>query len=270
MIGRMWDPVAEWHDTVLNSPSYLKLASGDDETFWEQCSASYMQNRTSGTHFKRVINWLADKTGPATSLIEIGPGPGVFTRFLTTHCAQVTAVEPSPANAVQLRRELSGSCNLTVMLKNWEDVALDSHDMVFSAGTLYVFPDIEGAVMKMIRHARKKILLVMIDEEQALEQQAANALGIQQPAPTHLSILFTEVLNSLNLSFTYDRFSEDAEYVYPNFDVLFELWKGNLEIGREHLPELKVFFSKQGLYTDNQPAVKVPRRFTTYLIEIAV
>jgi hypothetical protein len=78
------------------------------------------------------------------------------------------------------------------------------------------------------------------------------------------------VLNSLNLSFTYEKFSEDAEYLYPNFDVLFELWKGNLEIGREHLPELKVFFIKQGLYMENKPAVRVPRRFITYLIEIAV
>ena len=81
--------------------------------------------------------------GPDRSVIEVGPGPGIFTRFLVSHCNLVTAVEPSPANACWLEREMAGCQNLAVIKQRWEDIETVLHDVVFSAGTLYAFIEIK-------------------------------------------------------------------------------------------------------------------------------
>jgi hypothetical protein len=259
-----------WNASVVNSPAHRRTVNGEDERFWERCTDAYVRNRTSGAHFSRVVKWLLDKVRNA-SLIEIGPGPGIFTRFLMEHCTQVTAVEPSPANAAWLMREMSGCCNLKVRKEKWEDVAVAPHDVVFAAGTLYVFRDIEAAITKMRCHARSKVLLVTMNDEQEFEKGVAADLGLPLPEPSGLSTaLFLDVLRSLGLSFNCESFSDELEYQYPDIDVLADLWKGSLGLREEHLSDLEALFRKRGLYTGNQTAIRVPRRFTTVMVEIPV
>jgi hypothetical protein len=242
------------------------MENGEDENFWEQYTDVYVRNRTSGTHFSRVINWLRDRVCNA-SLIEIGPGPGIFTRFLTKHCTRVTAVEPSPANAAWLMREMPDSRNLVVKKAKWEDVEVLPHDVVFAAGALYVFRDIEAAITKMVHYSRSKVLLVTMNDEQKFEKEVAADLGLPPPEPTGLSTaLFLDVLSSLKLSFNCESFSDDQEYQYPDIDVLADLWKGSLGLRDENLSDLEMLFSKRGLYTGNQTAIRVPRRFTTVMV----
>lgn len=248
---------------------FLMLANGEDERFWERNSEVYVRNRSSGAQFSRVRDWLAERVGPKDSLLEIGPGPGIFTRFLAGHCAQVTAVEPSPANAAWLRRELCRFANLHVVQEKWEEAVTAPHDVVFSAGTLYVFPEIESALRKMLAHARAKVLLVTMDETRSWEQEAAAALGLPQPVHLRLSALFIEVLRSLGMRFTCTEFSEEAEYSYPHFEALFELWQGSLGLREEHRFALAAFCTARGLLADAQAAVRLPRQFTTYMLDIA-
>ncbi len=259
-----------WNACVAESPAYLRVSNGEDERFWEQYADAYMRNRTSGRHYEIVTKWLLKKTRGA-SLIEIGPGPGVFTRFLAAHCSQVTAIEPSPANAAWLMREMSGCPNLTVARKKWEDAAVEPHDLVFSAGTLCMFPDIETAIAKMLHHARSQVLLVTMNDKQIFLKKIAAALGLPPPKPSGLSaIRFLEVLRSLSLSFDYESFSEEPVYLYPDIDVLLDLWKGSTIIGREHRSDLQALLKRQGLYSGNRTAIRVPKRFITYMVEITV
>ena len=264
------NPMAEWREAVLHSPAYRSLLNGEDERFWEQHGETYIRNRSSGEHVRRVKSWLAHQLPPSASVIEIGPGPGIFTRFLSEHCASVTAVEPSPANAARLRQELTACDNLSVVQEKWEKAALAPHDAVFSAGTLYVFPDIEAALLKMLGHAYGKVLLVTMDEEQFLAKEAAAALGLKAPASPQLSVLLTEVLNSMELPFSCEQFSEETEYLYPKLDLVLDLWKGSLGLREEDCSELEQFFKRKGLYAKDGTAVKMPRKVTTYLLEIVI
>ncbi|MCI5158568.1 MAG: hypothetical protein D3906_09045, partial [Candidatus Electrothrix sp. AUS1_2] len=178
--------------------------------------------------------------------------------------------EPSPANVARLRQELTACDNLNVVQEKWEAAALAPHDAVFIAGTLYVFFDIEAALLKMLRHVYSKVLLVTMDEEQFLEKEAAAALGLKAPAPPQLSGLLTEVLNSMELTFNCEQFSEETEYFYPKLDLVLDLWKGSLGLLEEHRSTLEQFFRRKELYTEDGTAVKMPRKFTTYLLEIVI
>ncbi|MFH0727735.1 MAG: methyltransferase domain-containing protein [Pseudomonadota bacterium] len=264
------DPIRQWNELVAASPAYLRTINGEDEVFWEQCADSYMQNRTSGNHYTRVTRWLQERIPAEASLIEIGPGPGVFTGFLADRCARVTAIEPSPANSARLMREMSDRTNLEVKKEKWEDVAVAPLDVVFSAGTLYVFPDIEMALKKMLRHAEWKVLLVSMTDEQPLQHELAAALGLPTPVQSGLSTeLFIEVLSRLNLSFVCDRFTDEQAYVYPNIDVLMELWQGSLPLQPEHRPALEAFFRKSGFYGEKESRIEMKRRFSTTMVDIS-
>ncbi|MCI5131940.1 MAG: hypothetical protein D3904_10530 [Candidatus Electrothrix sp. EH2] len=154
--------------------------------------------------------------------------------------------------------------------EKWEKAALAPHDAVFSAGTLYVFPDIEAALLKMLGHAYGKVLLVTMDEEQFLAKEAAAALGLKAPASPQLSGLLPDVLKSMGLSFSSEQFSEETEYLYPHLELVVDLWKANLGLREKHCSELRQFFKRKGLYAEDGTAVSVPRRFRTYLFEIAI
>lgn len=196
--------------------------------------------------------------------------PGIFTRFLAEHCAAVTAVEPSATNSAWLRRELATCRNLSVVQEKWEDAAVAPHDTVFCAGTLYVFPDIKAALLKILRHAYAKVLLVMMDDEQLLEKEATAALGLSFSSPAPLSDILKEVLQQMNLPFTCASFSEEVEYSYPHVELLFKLWQGSLGLREEHRFALAAFCKARNLLADDRAAVRVPRRFTAHLLEIPV
>lgn len=264
------NPTQIWNTWVARSPAYIRTANGEDERFWEQHADVYVRNRTTGQHYEQVTQWLLERV-QGKSLIEIGPGPGIFTRFLTEHCTQVTAVEPSPANASRLRHDLSGCLNLKVEQKKWEDVAVRPHDLIFSAGTLCMFRTIETALVKMLQHARTNVLLVTMNEKRGILEEIAATLELPAPTPSELSARrFLEVLHSLNLSFSYQHFDETLSYSYPDIDLLLDLWKGHMAIGREHRSDLEAFFIRRNLYSGNRTAIKVPKRFVTYMVEISV
>ena len=90
------------------------------------------------------------------------------------------------------------------------------------------------------------------------------------PAPPQFSVLLSDVLKSMGLSFSYEQFSEDTEYLYPHLDLVLDLWKGSLGLQKEHLSALGQFFRRKGLYAEDGTAISVPRRFRTYLFEIAI
>ena len=185
--------IERWNKSVVNSPAYRRMVDGEDECFWERHADVYVRNRSCGEHKKRVEKWLLDKVRDA-SIIEIGPGPGIFTRFLSKHCSLVTAVEPSPANASYLVREMSDCGNVTIRQEKWEDVITFPHDVIFSSGTVHVFTDIETVINKMLCHAEDKVLLVAMNDGE-LEIDIADAIGVSIPEPSAVSVdLFLEVL----------------------------------------------------------------------------
>ncbi|MBA3895486.1 MAG: class I SAM-dependent methyltransferase [Gemmatimonadales bacterium] len=83
----------------------------------------------------RVLDVLTQRgLRPGSSVLEIGPGTGRVTRRLIDAGASVIAVEPDPALADLLRRELPAD-RLEVMTGTFEDAALpeDRFDLVIAA-----------------------------------------------------------------------------------------------------------------------------------------
>ncbi len=263
--------LSAWKDSILHSSAYYLQRNGDEERYWERHAGEYERNRTAGPHYQRVAVWLSAKIPRGASVVEIGPGPGIFSGVLADRSRKVTAVEPSAALAAWMRRAMAHRSNVSVVQERWEDVSLDCHDYVFSSGTLHLFSDIREAVKKMIAHARSKVLLVLIDDDRALQREAADLLGLEERCPgEHLATLFPEVLTYLGIDFTWERFTEDQTYRYANLERLISLWGEDLKIDGQSRNRLLAFFKDKGLCSGADAEVIVPRRFTSHLVEISV
>jgi len=262
---------AEWKAAVLGSAAHHRLYNGEEELYWKRYSRDYEKNRTSGAHFHHVIDWLNVKIPQGSSVLEIGPGPAVFTRPLVVRCGSMTVVEPSPALAEQIEQAMRGYPDLNLVRERWEDVSLPLHDFVFCAGALHLFADIREALNKMINHARSKVLLVLLDDEQAIQREAAGFLNLKMRLPENpLSTLFAEVLVCLGLVSHWESFKEEQTYLYPNIDVLINLWKDDMQIDDSFNHDLMEFFREKGLCGGFGQEITVPRRFTSHLVEITV
>ena len=102
-------------------------------------------------------------TGPRTTVLDVGAGPGRFSLALAPDVAEVVAVDPSPAMLAILRRraERRRVTNVVTVEGRWEDVDVYPVDVAFAS---YVLPIVEGAprfVAKLDASARRHALLYL-------------------------------------------------------------------------------------------------------------
>ncbi len=121
-----------------------------------------------------------------TTVLDVGAGSGGLALPMALAADRVTAVEPSFAQCERLRRKGVewGVNNLVVVEKAWEEVSIEAlgrHDIV-TAGYCLFMEDIQEALWKMYRLARKKIFLVHLAHHD-LQKAMDRILGCRIPFP---------------------------------------------------------------------------------------
>lgn len=258
-----------WKKALETSASHSMLASGEEERYWEKYGEEYYRNRVSGPHYSDVLRFILAAIPQGADLLEVGPGPGVFTLPLSRHCRLVTAVEPSPANASLLRRKIASAGNVKVMETSWQEVEAARHDVVFGAGILYAFHDLESALRKMVRCALRKVVLVSVQDEQPLLREAATALHLPPPEPTGLSPrLIIDVLRNITDSFSCEKISGEQVYHYRNIHMLLDSWKHVMPLTSGMIAKLEVFLKEKGFAGEYSNTFNIPRRLSSYVIQV--
>ncbi|MDO5734782.1 MAG: class I SAM-dependent methyltransferase [Eubacteriales bacterium] len=108
-----------------------------------------------------------------SSILEIGPGPGILSISLGQRCAKLTAVEAEVAMAEVLKERAlaAGLENIEVQQSLWEDFETkESFDYVISSLSL-LFEDILAGLKKMDRLAKKRVYIYWFDSENRMERQ---------------------------------------------------------------------------------------------------
>jgi len=266
--GRQNEALVRWQQAVNRSVSYRRFITGADEKYWEQFSENYFQNRTSGPHYHEVLEQVLKGIPHEADLLEIGPGPGVFTLALIAHVRRLTAVEPSPAVVKALRSKTSHCSNIEIIHHSWEEAMIEPHDVVFAAGVLYVFYHLDAALRKMIHHARQKVLLVTLHDEQPLLHDIATILNMTAPAPDPSPALILDVLQSITTAFSYEKLNGRQTYRYPSLAAWLDLWTQSMKPAPEQLSRMKACLEAKGGYVQDNGEVIVPREFSTHIITI--
>ncbi|MEW6380133.1 MAG: methyltransferase domain-containing protein [bacterium] len=260
--------LVRWQQALDRSVSYRRLITGADEKYWEQFSENYFQNRTSGPHYQEVLERILKEIPKGDTLIEIGPGPGIFTLALITHVGWLTAVEPSPAAVNVLRSKTAHFDNLRIVNHSWEEAVIEPHDVVFAAGVLYVFYHLEAALRKMIHHARQEVLLVTLHDEQPMLNDIARVLNPSTPASDPSPDLILDVLRNITTSFSYEKLNGRQIYHYPSLAAWLNLWTQSMALTPEQLSRIKECLEAKGGFVHDNGEVILPRELSTHIITI--
>jgi SAM-dependent methyltransferase len=110
-----------------------------------------------------LLDFVLTKLRPEDTVLDIGAGSGRFAIPFARVARAVTAVEPSPAMAAQLRENAAaqGLRNIRLVDAAWEDAQVDAHDVAFCSHAMYSSLDLVGFVRKMESKARNLCFLVM-------------------------------------------------------------------------------------------------------------
>jgi len=192
----------------------LRRAGISEEPFWERYGAwvAAMQGDYPGALLQRVAAYAR----PGGTVLDIGAGTGVFALPLARRAHSVTAVEPSSAQARQLREMIrrEGARNISVVEKRWEDVAIEkpaSYDLVLAIHSLQM-DDIAAALRKMCRVADRCLLLVH-PKGNRLSDAMRELFGVE-PGPDHTGLC--EMLTGLG-------YQPDVEFCDYSYDVTLDL-----------------------------------------------
>jgi SAM-dependent methyltransferase len=126
---------------------------------WEAISSLFTANprRTDDVEVNRLVREVT----PSTTVLDVGGGAGRFALALALRCQHVTVVEPSPSMRESLCQAAAeaGIDNVSVVAKRWEEADVEPADVVLSAHVIYMIEDIDAFVVKLIEHARQKVLM---------------------------------------------------------------------------------------------------------------
>jgi SAM-dependent methyltransferase len=156
------DFVAAWRDLLLTAAD-PRLDAATDRAFWEGAAPTYHQREGADHRVGRTLDHLASLVKPDDRLLDVGAGAGRFARHLAPLVQQITALDHSPHMLAAARAHMSGHTNARFVLGEWTRTAVERHDVVLSAWSLYRELDLELALTRLVAAARRLLIVIASD-----------------------------------------------------------------------------------------------------------
>jgi SAM-dependent methyltransferase len=173
--------VEEWKARVRASLAAEPQAPPPDKT-WDARRAAWF-NRFAG-HDDRSPTYRFIEPHVRGQVLEVGPGPGAYTRLLVAQAQRVVAVEPSPSMVQQLRQNLPGASNLVIVPSTIEDYLphLDSYDLALAANVLSGIERIDEVLCALAgRAALLSVVIRTRGEAPAWSRAVQSRFGLEPP-----------------------------------------------------------------------------------------
>ena len=172
---------AFWQAAHVQSGKRLARQVDDaaEESFWRDYAPGYDQKSPLAACASELIDDLRGLIRSDWHLVEIGAGPGAFTRRLAAHFARITVIEPSAAMRAEFEKLWDGRASVETLGCKWEDAPVLDADMVFAANALYRIKDISSALLKIDATARHRVALV-----QTIGRPHASLLSVTRDGET--------------------------------------------------------------------------------------
>jgi hypothetical protein len=123
-------------DSTLPRPGGRPRLDAPRSAFWtDRTVAWYRRAAEHGDYAARVLEAIGAELDACRTALDVGAGCGALAVPLARRLSEVTALEPSPAMARELKRWASeeGLGHLTVVEAAWGEVLVPRHDLVLCA-----------------------------------------------------------------------------------------------------------------------------------------
>lgn len=131
-----------------------------EEAFWQNYAPGYDEKSPLAQCASELIDAIRALIDNDWHMVEIGSGPGAFTRRLAPSLSRIAVVEPSAAMRSEFERLWDARTGVDILPCKWEDAPDLRADLVFAANALYRIKDISSALLKMDATALHRVALV--------------------------------------------------------------------------------------------------------------
>ena len=208
----------------------------EDEA-WQRAAEWYQDWVRHNDYVDLILPRLMTALGPASRVLEVGPGSGAFTLPLARAVQEVVAVEPSADVRAVLERNLAqaGAGNVRLVPQQIEEAVetlAGPFDLALASHSLYNVDAIDVVIRNLVRLARHVVALMGSGEPLAWEQTLYRRfLGGERIAPPQLQYLYPLLLE-MGVYADVQVLWTSYNYVYDSEEALVEWWRR-----RFHLPE---------------------------------
>ncbi len=188
---------------------------------WDARADSFKSRSQHSDYIRQVIAQLP--LTAATTVLDIGCGPGTLALPIARKCRQVTAIDFSSRMIELLNEEAAalGIDNITGTRLSWEDdwhaAGIEPHDITLASRSTAV-EDLPAALTRLNDFARRAVFLTDRISPTPFEPEACAAAGIEfHPGPDY--IYTVNILHSMGISADVRVLEFDRTREYENLDA---------------------------------------------------
>lgn len=162
--------------------------------FWDARARRYAAATAGTARDDPLLAAVTRRVGRATTVLDVGAGPGRLTVPLAARALAVTAVDPSPVMLSLLRAEArrAGVGNVRCLVGRWEDVDPGAADVVLCSYVLPVVADADRFLARLDAAARRGVFVSLnaVSNDLVYDPLWRHFHGSpRRPAPTYLDAL---------------------------------------------------------------------------------
>ncbi|MFZ1984227.1 MAG: methyltransferase domain-containing protein [Desulfatitalea sp.] len=157
-----------------------KHAPHYDPGFWEKRAGEFARHASTSDYIGQFMAIM--KPQPDWSILDIGCAAGTLAVPLASSVRRVTAVDPAAAMLALLRERCRDGAidNIAIFQgsweKDWEELGIGLHDVAIASRSLIV-DDLGGAILKLQRHARRRVYISTLVDDGPHDRNVVEAVG---------------------------------------------------------------------------------------------
>jgi len=172
-------PAIDWNE-VWRKMHAERPAPLHDRGFWDQRAPEFTRHATAGDYILQFVQIMEPK--PDWSVLDVGCGAGTLAVPLAPRVADITAMDPSTGMRTLLEERCrnQGIDNICIVEGGWQDdwvaLGIGTHDVAIASRSLLV-EDLRGAILKLQKHARKRVYLATLVDDGPYDRGIVEAVG---------------------------------------------------------------------------------------------
>lgn len=200
-----------------------------EDQAWQRVAKWYGDWVRHNDYVDLVLPRLLAVLGPASRVLEIGPGSGAFTTPLARAAREVVAVEPSANMRAVLEHNLAcaGIANVSLVSQQIEEAAetlSGPFDLAFASYSLYNVEAIDVVMRHLMRLACHVVALMGTGERRDWYRDLYRRFRGEEPMPPPQVQYFYPVLTEMGIYADVQIFWTSYNYVYDSEEALVDWW----------------------------------------------
>lgn len=182
----------DWNERWKKAAAKRWQRTEDHSSYWNRRAPSFGERSNDSAYARALLAAMAPE--PGWSVLDVGCGTGSLAIPLAHQVRAVTAMDFSEGMLEQLSKRTQdlGLTNLRTLHAAWEDdwdaAGVGTHDVAIASRSLVV-DDLEAALVKLDRAAKRKVFITSIVGDGPRDRRALEAVGRPfQKGPDYLYV----------------------------------------------------------------------------------